>query len=120
MNNSKMTNDQQGVDTLHSDYVAEFLQSPRGKFCRKRLGKVCTIGLLELVFTCVGAEVDSLNPLVMHKAKDLCNREIWQHLKGWELTCGGICIASLAETGALPLRRHRTPSGKGPASYWIL
>ena len=111
--------DQQRANVLASDFVAEFLRSRRGKFCLNKLDNGGTVALLELVFLCVVAEIDSLNRSVMHKSKDLCNRQIWQHLKGWEPTCAGICIAYLAATGVLPLRRHRTPSGKGSASYWI-
>ena len=105
--------------TLNSAYSTVFLTTGRGKRCMASLGEIRAPALLELVFTCVANELASLDAAKRYRARELCNEGIWLQLAKSEITCAGICLAFLADAGALPLRMHRTPSGKGPKSYWI-
>lgn len=104
---------------FNSAYATVFLTTSRGKRCIALLGEMRAPALIELVFTCVASELSSLNATKKYKARELCNEGIWLQLAKSETTCAGICLAFLADAGALPLRMHRTPSGKGPKSYWI-
>lgn len=114
-----MTTSELNNSALNSAYATVFLTTSRGKRCITSLGQVRSPALLELVFTCVANELSSLNATKKYKARELCNEGIWLQLAKSEITCAGICLAFLADAGALPLRMHRTPSGKGPKSYWI-
>jgi hypothetical protein len=119
MNTSELNNVVSPADTFDAYHATLFLTTARGKRCVYWLGEVRTPALLELVFTCVSNELFSLDMTKKHKARELCNEGIWQQLAKAEITCAGICLAFLADVGALPLRMHRTPSGKGPKFYWI-
>ena len=114
-----MKNPVQNCDHLDRAYARVFLATHRGKRCVSSYGEVRTTAMLELVFTCVVSERPTLDSTKKYKARQLCNEDIWLQLSHAEISCAGLCLAYLAEGGALPLRRHYTPSGKGPRSYWI-
>ena len=105
--------------TLNSAYSTVFLTTSRGKRCIALLGEMRSLAMLELAFTCVASEFSYLNASKKYKARELCNEGIWLQLTKSEITSAGICLAYFADAGALPLRMHKTPSGKGPKSYWI-
>jgi hypothetical protein len=114
MKNSELTCDQ-----LDRAYALEFFTTYRGKRCVSSYGEVRTTAMLELVFTCVVSELPTLDGTKKYKARQLCNEGIWLRLSHAEISCAGLCLAYLVDGGALPLRRHDTPSGKGPRTYWI-
>ncbi len=114
-----MITSQLNNSALNSAHAAVFMTTTRGKRCITLLGEVRSPALLELVFTCVANELTSLDVTKKYKARELCNEGIWLQLTKSEITSAGICLAYLADAGALPLRKHKTPSGKGPKSYWM-
>jgi len=114
-----MKNPVLNCNQLDKAYASEFLTTHRGKRCVSLLSEVRTTAMLELVFTCVVSELPTLDGTKKYKARQLCNEGIWLRLAHAEISCAGLCLAYLAEGGDLPLRMHRTPSGKGPKSYWI-
>lgn len=104
---------------INTEIKAAFLGTGRGKRCVTSLGNPVSVAMLELVYICVTSEIPFLDATKKHLARALCHLDIWKSLSKSEQHCAGMCIAFLADAGVLPLRMHRTKSGKGPKFYWI-
>jgi hypothetical protein len=101
--------------------VSEFLSSSRGIRCRITLGDEATRRLLQSVYAWAVANLLSLSYHRMHKARDVCGADNWKSLpsKGGVRNYAGMCLAFLEASKSLPLRMHKTKSGKGSRHYWI-
>ena len=96
-----------------------FLGTGRGKRCVITLGNAVSFAMLDLVYTCVSNEAPLLDATKKQLARTLCHLDVWHTLSNSEKYCAGMCVAYLADAGVLPLRMHRTNSGKGPKFYWL-
>lgn len=119
MKNTELQSTPMRVGLLNSQHRAAFLKTGRGRRCASTLGEGLSVAMLDLVLICVNSESQFLDAAKKHRARELCNVEIWRQLAWSESCCAGMCLAFLADAGVLPLRMHRTASGKGPKSYWI-
>jgi hypothetical protein len=104
---------------INTEAKNAFLGTARGKRCVTTLGKPISVAMLELVYTCVSQEIPFLDATKKHLARELCHLDVWNVLSKSETHFAGMCIAFLAEAELLPLRMHRTKSGKGPKFYWL-
>lgn len=107
------------ITMIDTEVKATFLDTGRGKRCVTTLGNAVSLAMLELVYICVSNEIPFLDTAKKHLARALCHMDIWKALSKAEKHCAGMCIAFLADAGVLPLRMHRTKSGKGPKFYWL-
>ena len=73
------------------------------------------------IFAKVHAEVFQILPYleegVRYLTKNVLDPDIWAEWTTAEKRVAGMCLAYMVRTGAVPLYRHFTPSGKGPAKY---
>lgn len=108
--------------SIPPDYVIrEFMTSSRGTCCRIHLGDDDAMELLKTVYSWAKRNLPSLNPSRMHLGRDVCGLHNWNTMKGKgsRRNYAGMCLAFLVDAEALPLRMHRTKSGKGPKKYWV-
>jgi hypothetical protein len=119
MTNSKQNKASRDIYLLSDCSLDAFLKSGRGRWCAKRLGLEPSLALLKLVHIAALDEVPTLDPSKMHLTRVVLNLDLWSYFGGWELSCAGACLGFLAETKAIPLRKHRTRSGKKGQHYWI-
>jgi len=114
--NSQTTNLYQLTATAVKD---AFHSSARGRRCRAMLGDRSADRMLRHVYAWCSRNLPALDPARKHLSRELCGSVTWSVLKPKEYICAGMCIAFLATHGVLPLRMHKTRSGKGPKAYWI-
>lgn len=119
MTNTELNKASQDNHLLSDSHMHAFLKSGRGRWCVKRLGLEPSLALLKLVHIAALEEGPTLDPSKMHLTRVVLNLDIWSHFESWELSCAGACLGFLAETKALPLRKHHTRSGKKGQHYWI-
>lgn len=96
-----------------------FFQSASGRRCRAMLGEEPALRLLGSVFRACTATLPTLSRIRKHPSRDLCGAEFWAPLSKRLRICAGLCVANLVDRQDLPLRLHRTPSGRGAKTYWI-
>lgn len=107
--------------TFPSYLSKTFPSSVNGLRCRAMLGEVQAQALLVQVYTWCSSNLPLLDDARKHLSRDLCHADRWNTLSRRERICAGLCIAFLVNReAALPLRMHKTRSGKGSKSYWIV
>ena len=105
---------------LHENVFNAFMSSSRGYRCRTTLGDKIAQQLLQWVYAACIGNLPSLSNSCMHLARDVCGIDNWKTLPSVSTrSCAGICLAFLVTRESLPLRMHKTRSGKGPRKYLI-
>lgn len=98
----------------------KFFKSAQGKRCCSMLGDEAARKLLFDVQAWTGIFGLKLAPDRKHLTRELCGLMNWASLSTAAKTCAGMCMAHLVIQQLLPLYMHRTRSGRGSRSYWLL
>jgi hypothetical protein len=97
-----------------------FLATPRGAQCAGWLDAASAMQLLQSVYVACSENLRSAHAGQKYLARELCGDPFWSARRRREQICAGICLVYLVdEIQALPLRLHKTKSGKGSKRYWL-
>jgi len=100
--------------------LVAFFRSWRGKRCRSLIGNRATVRWARTVYAHVVPATAKLDPKRKVTAGDLFGADDWNGLRRAYQVCAGIFIAFVvSSTDLLPLRMHKTRSGKGTKKYWL-
>lgn len=73
------------------------------------------------IYARVCADVSQILPHLeeggRYLTKNVLDPDIWSAWTTAEKRVAGMCLAHMVRNGAVPLYRHLTPSGRGPAKY---
>ena len=105
--------------TLPDSSINAFLASASGRRCSAMIGERAALGLLRSVYRACTATMPTLSRTRKHASRDLCGAAYWAPLSRGLMSCAGLCIAFLVKRQDLPLRLHKTRSGKGSKTYWL-
>ena len=117
-----MKNDSQNTNLNGSGLsVDSFLTSAQGQRCRSTLGEARARWLVRAVQERARINIPTQSPSRRHLTRELFGEADWAELPpGATRNCAGMCMAYLVIHKLLPLRTHRTRSGRGSRSYWLL
>ncbi len=106
--------------TLPDSSVNAFLASASGRRCSSMIGELAAMRLLRSVHRACTATMPTLSRTRKHPSRDLCGAAYWAPLSRGLKSCAGLCIAFMVKRQDLPLRLHKTRSGKGSKTYWFV
>ena len=85
----------------------------------KRFSTLPPKQLWNAVYSAAAMPVPQLKEGSKYTTEQLCSLDIWSPLLTVERRIAGMCLAYMVKVGAVPLRLHLTPSGKGKKRYFL-